>query len=63
MTMFYWRSGFRFMSRNNMVQRGDIVDIFATFQQKVKTISETEVTATGGKRTEMRTFTVIPSKR
>jgi len=47
------------MSRNNMVQRGDIVDIFATFQQKVKTISDTETTATGEeKEPEMRTFTV-----
>jgi len=47
------------MSRNNMVQRGDIVDIFATFQQKVKTITEAETTAAGEeKEPEMRTFTV-----
>ena len=32
------------MSRESMVKRGDIVDIFATFQQEVKTIGEVDET-------------------
>jgi len=46
------------LSRESMVQRGDIVDIFATFQQEVKTVGE--VTTTEGEPVEpqMRTFTV-----
>ena len=46
------------MSREGMVQRGDIVDIFATFRQKVKTVGE--ITNTNGEpqEPEMRTFTV-----
>lgn len=43
------------MSSESMVQRGDIVDIFATFKQKVKTIGETTSETT---EPEMRTFTV-----
>ena len=46
------------MSREGIVQRGDIVDIFATFQQKVKTIGETTTTTGEPKEPEMRTFTV-----
>jgi len=46
------------MSRNSMVQRGDIVDIFATFKQKVKTAGEITTTIVEPKEPEMRTFTV-----
>ncbi len=47
------------MSREGVVQRGDIVDIFATFQQKVKTVGDTATTTTGEpQEPEMRTFTV-----
>ena len=44
------------MSRESMVQRGDIVDIFATFKQKVKTVGDT--TTAEPEEPEMRTFTV-----
>ena len=45
------------MSRENIIQRGDIVDIFATFQQEVKTVGE--ITTTGEeKEPQMRTFTL-----
>ena len=48
------------MSRESIVQRGDIVDIFATFTEKVKTVGETATTTTTGEpqEPEMRTFTV-----
>ena len=46
------------MSRESMVQRGDIVDIFATFTEKVKTVGETATTTGEPKEPEMRTFTV-----
>ena len=46
------------LSREGVVQRGDIVDIFATFQQKVKTLGETTTTTGEPKEPEMRTFTV-----
>ena len=46
------------MSRQNMVQRGDIVDIFATFTQKVRTVGETTTTSGEPKEPELRTFTV-----
>jgi len=46
------------MSRESMVQRGDIVDIFATFTQKVKTVGETTTTTGEPQEPEMRTFTV-----
>lgn len=46
------------MSRESMVQRGDIVDIFATFQEKVKTVGETTTTTGEPVEPEMRTFTV-----
>jgi len=41
------------MSRESMVQRGDIVDIFATFKQKVRTMEEAAAV-----EPETRTFTV-----
>lgn len=55
------------MSRQGIVQRGDIVDIFATFQEKVKIAEETTTNTEEPKETiepkeatepEMRTFTV-----
>jgi len=47
------------MSRESVVKRGDLIDIFATFQEKVKTVGETTTTTTGEpKEPEMRTFTV-----
>lgn len=46
------------MSRESMVKRGDIVDIFATFQQEVKTIGEVDETTGEQKEPETRTFTV-----
>jgi pilus assembly protein CpaB len=46
------------LSRESIVQRGDIVDIFATFDVEVKTVGET--TAGGGEpeEPEKRTFTM-----
>jgi len=46
------------MSRESMVQRGDIVDIFATFKQRVKTVGEITTTSGEPQEPEMRTFTV-----
>ena len=46
------------MSREGMVQRGDIVDIFATFRQKVKTVGEITTTVGEPQEPDMRTFTV-----
>ena len=46
------------MSRESMVQRGDIVDIFATFNQKVKTVGDISTTTGEPQEPEMRTFTV-----
>ncbi|MGB2955684.1 MAG: Flp pilus assembly protein CpaB [Anaerolineales bacterium] len=46
------------MSREGIVQRGDIVDIFATFSQKVKTVGEITTTTGEPQEPEMRTFTV-----
>ena len=46
------------MSRESIVQRGDIVDIFATFQQEVKTIGETAATTDEPQEPQMRTFTI-----
>ncbi|KAF0107483.1 MAG: pilus assembly protein CpaB [Chloroflexi bacterium] len=50
------------MSRESIIQRGDIVDIFATFQQVVQQIpnTTTDTTTTNGTPQEpvMRTFTV-----
>lgn len=51
------------MSRESMIKRGDIVDIFATFEQEVKTVGE-QVTTTGeAVEPEMRTFTVDSFQR
>jgi pilus assembly protein CpaB len=48
------------MSQQSMVQRGDVVDIFATFIEKVKTVGETTTTTSTGEpiAPETRTFTV-----
>lgn len=46
------------MSRESMVQRGDIVDIFATFKQKVKTVGEITTTTGEPQEPETRNFTV-----
>jgi Flp pilus assembly protein CpaB len=46
------------MSREGIVQRGDIVDIFATFRQKVKTVGEVTTAIGEPQEPEMRTFTV-----
>jgi len=46
------------MSLESMVQRGDIVDIFATFKEEVKAIGETTTTTGESAEPEMRTFTV-----
>ncbi len=48
------------MSRQSMVQRGDIIDIFATFTEVVKTVGETTTTTTteGTQEPQTRTFTV-----
>ena len=44
------------MSRESIIQRGDIIDVFATFTQRVRTIGDTAVTAE--QEPETRTFTV-----
>lgn len=46
------------MSRESMVQRGDIVDIFATFLQEVKTVGEPTTDTGEPEEPQMRTFTV-----
>lgn len=46
------------MSRQSMVQRGDIIDIFATFSEEVTTIGETTTTTDGTEEPQTRTFTV-----
>ena len=51
------------ISRNNIIKRGDIIDIFATFKQEVKTVPDnttTTTTTTDGTPEEPveRTFTV-----
>jgi pilus assembly protein CpaB len=45
------------MSRESMIKTGDIVDIFATFTEKVKTVGETTTTDQDDEP-ETRTFTV-----
>ena len=45
------------LSRENMVKRGDIVDIFATFTEEVKTVGDTG-TPDENAEPELRTFTV-----
>ena len=52
------------MSRESMIQRGDIVDIFATFDQEVLVVGEEAVTATGEvQEPKKRTFTVDTFQR
>lgn len=48
------------MSRENIIQRGDVIDIFATFQEQVKKVGDTTAvtTTTGTEEPVMRTFTV-----
>jgi len=48
------------MSRENIIQRGDVIDIFATFQEEVKDVGDTTTTVPAGTEVEpvMRTFTV-----
>jgi pilus assembly protein CpaB len=46
------------MSRESIVKRGDIVDIFATFQETVKTVGETTTETGESAAPLMRTFTV-----
>jgi pilus assembly protein CpaB len=45
------------LSRESMVKRGDIVDIFATFTEEVKTVGDTGTTAEDTEP-QLRTFTV-----
>ena len=51
------------MSREGIVQRGDIVDIFATFQQKVKQIGEVTTEESEPQEPQTRTFTVDSLQR
>jgi len=46
------------LSRESMVQRGDIVDIFATLQQEVQTVDEATTETGEPEEPEMRTFTL-----
>jgi pilus assembly protein CpaB len=49
------------MSRNSIIQRGDIIDIFATFKETIKTVPDNTTTTTTTGTTELpveRTFTV-----
>lgn len=47
------------MSRENIIQRGDVIDILATFQEKVKKVGDTTtVTTSGTEEPVMRSFTV-----
>ncbi len=47
------------MSKENVIQRGDVIDIFATFQEQVKQVpGVTESTTTTNQEPVMRVFTV-----
>ena len=46
------------LSSESMVQRGDIVDIFATLQQEVQTVDEATTETGEPEEPEMRTFTL-----
>jgi len=46
------------MSRQSMIQRGDVIDIFATFIQEVKTVGDTTTTTDEANVPQTRTFTV-----
>ncbi|QRN82387.1 flagella basal body P-ring formation protein FlgA [Chloroflexota bacterium] len=51
------------MSRNSMVQRGDIVDIFATFDEEVETVGDTPAATDEENEPQTRTFTVDTMQR
>jgi pilus assembly protein CpaB len=52
------------LSKENMVKRGDIVDIFATFEEEVQVVGEEAVTTTGEpQEPKTRTFTVDTFQR
>jgi len=46
------------MSRNSMIQRGDIIDIFATFDEEVQTVGDTPAVTDQENEPQTRTFTV-----
>ena len=46
------------LSRNRMIQRGDIVDIFATFDEEVQTVGDTPAVTDEDNEPETRTFTI-----
>lgn len=46
------------LSRNRMVQRGDIVDIFATFEEEVQTVGDTPAVTDEENEPQTRTFTI-----
>jgi pilus assembly protein CpaB len=48
------------LSRDSLIQRGDIVDIFATFKETIKTVPDNTTTTTTGtpEEPQERTFTV-----
>ena len=46
------------MSQESMIQRGDIIDIFATFTEEVKTVGEAASATDDSDEPETRTFTV-----
>lgn len=51
------------MSQENMVQRGDIIDIFASFTQQVRTFGEVIAETGDPQEPELRTFTVNTMQR
>jgi len=47
------------MSKENIIQRGDVIDIFATFEEEVKQVpGTTQTTTSGNEEPVMRVFTV-----
>jgi Flp pilus assembly protein CpaB len=51
------------MTRENLLQRGDIVDIFATFKQEFRMFGAVTATGEASPETETRTFTVDAMQR
>jgi pilus assembly protein CpaB len=51
------------MSRNSMIQRGDIVDIFATFSEEVQAVGDTPVATDENDEPVSRVFTVDTMQR
>jgi len=51
------------MSRESMVQRGDIIDLFATFEEEVKTVGDVTSTTGEPEEPQMRTFTLDTLQR